>query len=118
MNIFEQAADTVDNHDGEFNQENVIEWIKNNHTATCAFTQIKYVNKIRDLAKRFPDKVEIIAENPDGSIVAHIPVRAVKLQIVERELTDEQREILSERMKNLHNMSRYSTTQVVPYEVS
>ena len=101
MNNFERACNEVEKdviNDGETNNENAIEWIRNSDTATVTFSQKRYVNKIEKLAKRFPDKVKIIHRNSDGSILAHIPVRAIKLQIVERELTEEQRLELKERM--------------------
>jgi len=101
MNSFERACNEVEKNvinDGETNNENAIEWIRNSDTATVTFSQKRYVNKIEKLAERFPDKVKIIHKNSDGSILAHIPVKAIKLQIVERELTEEQRVELRERM--------------------
>ena len=106
MNSFERACNEVEKdiiNDGETNNENAIEWIKNSDTATVTFSQKRYVSKIEKLAKRFPDKVKIIHKNSDGSILAHIPVKAIKLQIVERELTDMQREELRERIEKARN---------------
>ncbi len=101
MNSFERACDEVEKDiisDGETNNENAIEWIKNSDIATVTFSQKRYVSKIEKLAERFPDKVKIIHKNSDGSILAHIPVKAIKLQIVERKLTEEQRLELKERI--------------------
>lgn len=33
----------------------------------------KWINRIRKLKEKFPDEVDIKHENPDGSLVAHIP---------------------------------------------
>ena len=54
----------------------------------------------KKLVEKFPDEVEIVYVNTDGSIVAHLPLRAIKINLTEkRELTEEQKEVLRERMK-------------------
>ena len=83
----------------EANNENCIEWISNQHSITCTFSQLKWVNKVKQLQKKYPDKVKIVAENEDGSIVAKMPIKALKLSIIERELSDEKREELSKAFK-------------------
>ena len=62
-------------------KENNIEWYTGSKTATVSFTQKKYINRIKRLAEKYPLSVEIVAENPDGSITAHIPTRAIHVQI-------------------------------------
>jgi hypothetical protein len=79
--------------------ENVIEFITNDKTATVTFSQGRYVSKIKKLAEKFPDEVKIVYTNKDGSIVAHVPVSAIKLNIVKRELTEEQRQEMAERLR-------------------
>lgn len=79
--------------------ENCIEWISNQHSITCTFSQLKWVNKVKQLQKKHPDKVKIVAENKDGSIVAKMPIKALKLSIIERELSEEQRQEMSHRLK-------------------
>ena len=81
------------------NNENCIEWISNQHSITCTFSQLKWVNKVKQLHKKHPDKVKIVAENEDGSIVAKMPIKALKLSIIERELSEEKREELSKAFK-------------------
>ena len=81
------------------NNENCIEWISNQHSITCTFSQLKWVNKVKQLHKKHPDKVKIVAENEDGSIVAKMPIKALKLSIIERELSEEKREELSKSFK-------------------
>lgn len=89
--------------------ENIIEWIRDSKYATVTFSQGRYITKIKKLAEQYPDECEIVAENPDGSIMAHIPTKWVKISRVVREITDEQREELSERMRNnLANMKKQS----------
>jgi hypothetical protein len=80
--------------------ENVIEFVQNSSTATVTFTQGRYISRIRELAEKKPDKCQIMTVNKDGSIVAHIPTSWIKIN-PDRELTDEQRAIMSERAKNV-----------------
>ena len=83
----------------EANNENCIEWISNQHSITCTFSQLKWVNNVKQLQNKHPDKVKIVAENEDGSIVAKMPIKALKLSIIERELSEEKREELSKSFK-------------------
>lgn len=80
-------------------QDNVIEFLKGDNTATVTFCQPRFITKIRKLAKKHPDECQITHENKDGSIVAHIPVKWIKISRIDRQLTDEQRAELAERVK-------------------
>ena len=83
--------------------ENVIEWITNDKTVTVTLSQRKYITKVRKLAEKFPDEVEFLYENKDGSVLVKLPLRAIKINLTEkRELTEEQLEDLRERMKKIH----------------
>ena len=79
-------------------RENVLEWIKDEKRMTLTLSQGRFITKVRELAKRFPDEVEIVAENPDGSIVAHMPVSALHLSIIKKNMTDEQKQKATERL--------------------
>lgn len=81
------------------NPENSIEWITGQHTITCTISQKRYIRKIEELAQKYPKKVKIIARNDDGTILARLPLKALKLSIIERELTDEQRDEMSKAFK-------------------
>lgn len=103
MNDFEKACSTIDSNDTDwFNtHENVIEFVKNADTATVTLCQGRYVSKLKRLAKEHPEEVHIYKENIDGSIVAHVPVSYIKLSAPpKRELTEDQRAELAERMRN------------------
>lgn len=81
-------------------RDNVIEFLKGQQTMTVTFSQRKYITKIKKMAKQYPDQVEILAENDDGSICAHLPLRALHLYISKkREISDEEREQMRSRMK-------------------
>ena len=97
MNDFEKACEEV-NKDFTSEKENVIEWIKNADVATVTFTQGRYITKIKELAKKYPDRVQITKENADGTLVAHIPVSAIKISIIERNLSEEQKRLAAERL--------------------
>jgi hypothetical protein len=82
-------------------RENVIEWIDGDNTISVTLYQKRYVNKVRRLANT-DNRVQILAENSDGSIFAHLPLEMLKLTQKRRtELTDERREELAERMRNM-----------------
>lgn len=80
-------------------RENVIEFIKNESRMTLTLSQGRFITKVRELAEKFPDDVEIVAENADGSIVAHMPVSALHLSIIRKTLTDKQKQAARERLE-------------------
>ena len=86
--------------------ENVLEWIRGADTATVTLCQGRYITKIKKLSEKFPDECEIVHENPDGSILAHIPVKWIQISRRVRELTDEQRSEIAERFKNAQHKGR------------
>lgn len=97
MNEFEKACDEV-NRDFTTEKENVIEFLNDSKIATVTFAQGRFITKVKNLAEKYPDRVKITAQNPDGSVVAHIPVSAIKLSIIERVLSEEQKKIIAERL--------------------
>lgn len=82
--------------------ENVIEFIRDEKRATVAFSQGRYKTRIRELAKSYPEECQIVAENEDGSICAHIPVDWVRIN-PGKNLTEEQKEQLAERARHILN---------------
>lgn len=76
--------------------DNVIEFYKGADTATLSLIQGKWVNKVKKLAVKHPDEVDI-KENTDGSIFAHVPVRWIKISPL-RQMSEEQRKAAGERM--------------------
>ena len=100
MNEFEKACNT-ENYTGESTQENVIEWLRGDKEVTVTFAnRTKFNTKVRKLAEKYPDKVEIVADNRDGSIVAHLPLNWIKVaKPREVNLSEEQRIALGERLR-------------------
>ncbi len=83
------------------NVENGIEFLKDSKTATVQFCQGRYKSRIKKLAAERPDECKILAENKDGTLLAHIPVEWVKISppAARSEL---QRELAREKMLAFH----------------
>ena len=80
--------------------ENVIDWIRDSKYATVTFSQGRYITKIKKLAEKYPEECEIVAENPDGSIMAHIPVKWILISNRSRDLSEEERQVIADRLRN------------------
>ena len=59
--------------------ENAIEFMTNGTKATLTFSQGRYKSVIRKLAEKHPDDCQIVADNEDGSICAHVPVAWIRI---------------------------------------
>ena len=73
-------------------------------TAFMSSDERKWINRLRRLAEQCPDEVVILRqpEDNDGCIYARLPASFVKIQPKKhRELSDEERVILVERMRYL-----------------
>lgn len=62
-------------------KENAIEWITGEDTVTLTLTQRRFISRIYRMAEKHAECVKILAENPDGSIMATIPLSAIHLTI-------------------------------------
>lgn len=82
-------------------REFCIEWVKGNEYAgVTAPSGSALKSKIKKFSEERPEDVKIIAENDDGSIFAHIPVKYVKIS-PPRKMTDEQIEAAKVRMQQM-----------------
>ena len=81
--------------------ENVIEFLENQERAMVTLSQGRYKSKIRRLATEHPESCEIVAENSDGSIYAHIPTSWIKIS-PPKEVSEIQRERTRERIQECH----------------
>ena len=81
--------------------EGVIEFVRGDKTASItAASNTKLNGRIKKLAEQFPEEVQIIAVNEDGSIFAHVPVRFIKVGAPRKvEMTDEKKAELAERFR-------------------
>lgn len=83
-------------------RENAIEFYKGDKVATGSFTQERYANRMRELAKKYPDECQIVAENKDGSICCHFPTRWIKISANKCNMSDEQKNAARERLLKMH----------------
>ena len=83
--------------------ENVIEWVKDGERATLSLSQRRTISRVKQLAEQYPDECQVLAENKDGSLYAHIPVSWIRIN-PGMELTEEQREKRAETMRE--NMAK------------
>lgn len=72
-------------------RENVIEFLEGKQCATVTFSQGRYKNRIKKLTERHPEECQIVAQNKDGTLCAHIPVKWIKI-IPSQQLTKAQQE--------------------------
>ena len=78
--------------------ENAIEFMTNGTKATLTFSQGRYKSVIRKLAEKHPDDCQIVADNEDGSICAHVPVAWIRIS-PPKQYTEEQRQQMGERLR-------------------
>ena len=83
------------------NRENVIEWLRDEETATVTFTQGRMKKRIMKLAEERPDEVFVTAINADGSMCARIPTKWIKIG-PPRSVSEEQVEAARERILAYH----------------
>lgn len=96
--------------------ECVIEWIKGEKVATVTMpSHTRLNNKIRKLASS--TMAVTYVENKDGSIVAHVPSNWIKIT-APRQLSESQKEALSDRMKAMHNEKRSGVIPMMVIERS
>ena len=78
-------------------KENAINWYADDAYATVYFETQGWANKIIKMAA-VNDEFKIIATNPDGSILARIPKKCVKIHLP-RQMSEEARKAIGERLR-------------------
>lgn len=82
--------------------ENVIEFYRDDDMASVTFSKKSFINKVKKLREEYPDIILQFFENNDGTVCASIPVSWIKISPPKtRTLSEEERAMLSERMKQL-----------------
>jgi hypothetical protein len=82
-------------------KETVFEHADGNNTFTVTAAERWSIGMIQRLAKQRPDEVKIIDTNPDGSLVAHLPLSWMKIKPKRKVvLSDEQIRQRSELLKS------------------
>lgn len=72
--------------------ENVIEFLKDQDTATITLSQGRYISRVKKLAAEHPYECKILIQNKDGSVMAHVPVSWIKIS-PPRQTSETQREL-------------------------
>lgn len=85
-------------------KENVFEWLNGQDIITVTLSQKKFINKVLKLAKEFPDEVTIDKINYDGTVLAHIPLRYLRISRP-RELSEEEKELARQRLNSYKKKS-------------
>lgn len=91
------------------NQENMIEFIVGQKTATVTFSNRKYINRIKKLYEDRKDDFKYFVENDDGTVCAKIPLKWIRINPgskTGRTMTDEQREAARIRFQNYQNQRK------------
>lgn len=83
-------------------RENAIEWYNGQDIITITLSQKKFINKVLKLAEDFPNEVKIDKINEDGTLLAHIPLKYLRISRP-RELSEEERKAAAERLANYKN---------------
>lgn len=94
--------------------EDVLEIFRRDKVASVtAASGGRFKNRLLKLKERFPEDVEIIAQNEDGSLFAHIPAKWVKIAPPpkQREMTEAERAELVERGKELARIAAEKRAQ-------
>ena len=112
MTKFEQVSDIINNTDMPDLRENVIYWKDGDKFVTVNVSaNSRYASRIRDLAEKYPEEARVFSDQKSGYLVGVIPVKAVKLNIIHgqaRDLSEEEKEVLRERMRAIHKAKRDS----------
>jgi hypothetical protein len=88
-------------------KETVWEFVQGEKTGTIYSAQKRWINKIRKYAEQYPDEVQIIHTNSDGSIVAHALEGYFKFSRPRKIIfTEEQLLAAKERGKRLGNKNK------------
>jgi hypothetical protein len=89
------------------NNENAIEWLRDQDRITVTLSDRKMINKVKRIAEKHPQDVEILAlpENNGGYLYARLPLVCLNLRDPGRrtEKTPEQIEAMRERMNRLRD---------------
>ena len=90
-------------------RETAWDWYSDEKTATMCSSEAVWIRKLTTLAEQYQDDVVIqkAPEDNGGVILVKLPKKWFKIKPpTKRTLTDEQREELAERMRNVRNNSK------------
>ena len=80
-------------------RETTIDHTSGQKTFSVFSSEYVMARRLRKLAEQYPDEVEIVAQNPDGSLLLRVPQDWVMVRRPrKRSMTDEQKAQASERL--------------------
>lgn len=80
--------------------ETVYEHLKGDDTITVTAAERWSIAMVKRLKEKYPEQVQIIHTNPDGSMLVHLPFDWMRIVPKKRVvMTDEQRYAAAERLK-------------------
>lgn len=101
LNQFEEVCD-ANEPEGlvDYSGESVIEWLRGDKEITVSFPSgTRECNRVLAYAESYPEEVKIVHKNPDGSIVARIPKKYLKItRPVTREFSEEEKAAARDRL--------------------
>ena len=80
--------------------ENCFEFLKGSSTCTATVSERRLISKLKRLSEKHPDVYTVDHENEDGSILAHFPVKFLSFRSPKSPMTEEQKEVIRNRLKN------------------
>ena len=83
-------------------KETCINYVDCDDMVSVSTYQKKYINKLKALVEDHPDEVKVVAENDDGTVCVHLPLKYVHISFGEhkrREMSEDQKVAAAERLK-------------------
>ena len=99
--------------------DNCMEWITGSKVGSVTFSQRKWVSRILKYAEEYPEDIKILAQNEDGSIFAHVPIKWFKFSPPRkgREYTDEERALAAEVLRAAREKRKPKNNQEINDEI-
>ena len=82
-------------------RETCFDHIAGAETASISTDELPVKHRLEKLAKKHPDKVKLVADNPDGSVFYHIPWKWLKISPPRQvSMSEAERMEFAKRMRN------------------
>lgn len=98
--------------DSDSNKENMIEFLTGQKYATVTFTSRKHINRIKRIYENRKEEFNYFHENEDGSIVAKVPLKWIKVNPGSVMSPEKPKRILSEEHKQKLLSARSASLQM------
>ena len=89
VSIYDQARiaceEAEKDRDYDLEQENCVEFLRGAKTATVTFTQGRFISKIYKLKEKYPDRIEIVAENKNRDGKCQLSARLCPLRAASKD---------------------------------